>query len=68
VIDPAPAVARQVKRLIEAGGMANQNGQDGKIRFITSGEADSVKSILRALLGIDGEVEAITWKNDREIQ
>ena len=68
VIDPAPAVARQVKRLVEAGGMANQNEQDGKIRFITSGEADSAKSILRVLLGIDGEVEAITWKNDREIQ
>ncbi len=68
VIDPAPAVARQVKRLVEAGGMANQNGQDGKIRFITSGEVDSAKSILRALLGIDGEVEAFTWKNDREIQ
>lgn len=66
VIDPAPAVAKQVKRLIEAGGMSNQSG--GKLRFITSGEVDSVKSILKILLGIDGEVEAVTWKNDREIQ
>lgn len=68
VIDPAPAVARQVKRLMEAGDMTNQNGQVGKIRFITSGEADSVKSILPALLGMDDGVEAVTWKNDREIQ
>lgn len=68
VIDPAPSVAKQVKRLVEAGEMANQNGQDGKVRFITSGEADSVRSIIRVLLGIDGVVETVTWKNDREIQ
>jgi glutamate racemase len=65
VIDPAPAVARQVKRLLEAGGMLNQNG--GKLRFVTSGGADSVKSILKVLLGIDSDVEAVTWKNDREL-
>lgn len=68
VIDPAPSVAKQVKRLVEAGEMANQSEQDGKVRFITSGEADSVKSIIGVLLGIDGEVETVTWKNDREIQ
>lgn len=68
VIDPAPSVAKQVKRLVEAGEMANQSGQDGKVRFITSGEADSVKSIIKVLLGIESEVEAVTWISDREIQ
>lgn len=68
VIDPAPAVAKQVKRLVEAGEMANQDGQDGKIRFITSGEADSVRSIIKVLLGDAADVEVVTWKNDREIQ
>ncbi|MCK6567414.1 MAG: glutamate racemase [Chloroflexi bacterium] len=65
VIDPAPAVARQVKRLIEAGGAENQNG--GRVRFITSGEADSVQRILFTLLGLDSEAESVTWKSDREI-
>lgn len=68
VIDPAPSVAKQVKRLVEAGGMANQSGQDGNVRFITSGEADPVKSIIKVLLGIDSEVETVTWLNDREIR
>ena len=68
VIDPAPSVAKQVKRLVEAGEMANQSGQDGNVRFITSGEADSVRSIIKVLLGNDVEVETVTWKNDREIQ
>ncbi|MCQ3936513.1 MAG: glutamate racemase [Chloroflexi bacterium] len=67
VIDPAPAVARQVKRLLEAGGMLNQNGS-GSVRFVTSGEAESVQSVLRVLLGIESAVEAVTWKDDREIQ
>jgi glutamate racemase len=68
VIDPAPAVAKQVKRLLEAGGMLNQSGRVGMVRFITSGEVESVKSALRLLLGIDDEVDVVTWKNDCEIR
>ncbi|NWF64817.1 MAG: glutamate racemase [Chloroflexi bacterium] len=65
VINPAPAVARQVKRLVEAGRMANEQG--GAIRIITSGESEMVKSSLMVLLGMDAEVETVTWKTDREI-
>jgi glutamate racemase len=68
VIDPAPSVAKQVKRLLEAGGMVNQNGRDGKICFITSGKVESTRSILKILLGMDGAIEAVIWKTDREIQ
>ncbi|WKZ39099.1 MAG: glutamate racemase [Anaerolineales bacterium] len=67
VIDPAPAVAKQVKRLLDAGGMLNQNGDEETIRFITSGEADSVKRLLSTLLGIDSEVEAVIWRGDRHL-
>jgi len=65
VIDPAPAVARQVKRLLEAGGMENEQG--GELRFITSGEAQSAKSILKILLKINSNVEVVTWKSASEI-
>lgn len=68
VIDPAPAVAKQVKRLLEAGGMLNQNQQEGRVRFITSGAADPAQKVLSLLLGIDAQVEAVTWKDDRTIQ
>ncbi|GAB1472520.1 glutamate racemase [Chloroflexota bacterium] len=66
VIDPAPAVAKQVKRLLEAGGMLNEQG--GKLRFITSGEAQSAKSILKILLGIESEVEVVPWKSDSKLE
>lgn len=68
VIDPAPAVARQVKRLLEADGVINPGGRDARILFFTSGDSTSMKSLLPLLLGIDGEVESVKWKNDREIQ
>jgi glutamate racemase len=68
VIDPAPAVAKQVKRLLEAGGMLNKNQKEGNVRFITSGEVDPAKKVLSLLLGIDAEVESVTWEDDREIQ
>lgn len=68
VIDPAPAVAKQVKRLLEAREMLNQSRRDGSIRFVTSGDANAARSILQVLLGIDGNVETVKWKNDREIQ
>ncbi|GAB4398518.1 MAG: glutamate racemase [Anaerolineales bacterium] len=67
VIDPAPAVAKQVKRLLEAGGTLRQGERDGNVRFVTSGNPDAVKSSLKVLLGIDQEVEWVTWMNDREI-
>lgn len=68
VIDPAPSVARQVKRLLEAGGLLNQNETDGKIHFFTSGDSASMKSLLALLLSLDSDVELVRWKNDREIQ
>jgi len=67
VIDPAPAVAKQVKRLLEAGEALNQNEQLGSTRFMTSGEVEVVKSSLKILLQLEREVEAVTWLNDREI-
>jgi len=65
VIDPAPSVARQAKRLLEAGDLINPKG--GDLRFLTSGNTASLQSALRILLGLNGVVEAVTWKNDREI-
>lgn len=67
VIDPAPAVAKQVKRLLEAGEALNQNEQLGSTRFMTSGDVEVVKSSLKILLQLEREVEAVTWLNDHEI-
>ena len=67
VIDPAPAVAKQSKRLLEAQGTKSQTREHASIRFFTSGDPSELKSLLPVLLGESGEVESVTWKNDREV-
>jgi glutamate racemase len=67
VIDPAPSVAKQAKRLLEAAGMKNQSQGGASVRFFTSGDAAAMKSTLPVLLGESGEVESVVWKNDREL-
>lgn len=68
VIDPAPSVARQVKRLLEAGGLVNVSGGRGGIQIYTSGDAKIVESVLPKLLNESVPVKSVTWRNDREIQ
>ena len=68
VIDPAPAVAKQVKRLLEAGGIKSQRSARGQVRLFTSGDVASLKSLLPLLLGEDGEIEKVEWLSDLRIK
>lgn len=68
VIDPAPAVARQVRRVLEAQGIMNGPDAQGNIRFHTSGELEGLKSLLPLLLGETGPVESVEWIGDRSIR
>ena len=68
VIDPAPSVAKQAKRLLEAAGMKNPSGRRASIRFFTSGDVESMKSMLPVLLGEMGDVELAVWQNDEEVK
>jgi glutamate racemase len=61
VIDPAPSVARQVERLLEAGGMRNPSDR-GRVQFYTSGDVVSVKALLPKLLGESGEIVRLVWE------
>lgn len=67
VIDPAPAVARQVKRLLEAGEMKNNLSEEGTVKFFTSGDPEKLKSLLPRLLGESAEVERVEWTDDLTI-
>lgn len=73
VIDPAPSVAKQVKRLLTAQGIhltaatAPPLHPGAPIRFFTSGDPAEMRYILPVLLGESGGVEAVKWKNDHEI-
>ncbi len=65
VIDPAPAVARQVGRLLQEHQLENNRNEPGKTRYITSGNPSKFKEMLGDLLGIDSLVEGVSWTADR---
>jgi glutamate racemase len=67
VIDPAPSVAKQAKRLLEALDTKNSSKGRAPVRFFTSGDSAAMKSMLPLLLGESGKVESVTWKNDHEV-
>src|SRR6266498_2029706 len=56
VIDPAPSVAKQVRRVLEAKGMRSQSSPKGGVKFYTSGDPDALEAILPVLLGERWEV------------
>ena len=68
VIDPAPAVAKQVRRVLEARGMRGQSRSQGDLKLYTSGDPALLKSMLPVLLGEGGEVEGVNWLSDLEIR
>ena len=67
VIDPAPSVARQAKRLLEAGGLKNPNNARGNVQYFTSGSEDAMKNLLSKLLGEDGNVKSVSWSDDHTV-
>jgi len=68
VIDPAPPVARQAGRLLEAGGMRSQAQSKGDVKFYTSGDPTLLKSMLPILLGESGEVSRANWLDHSHIE
>jgi glutamate racemase len=65
VIDPAPAVARQAERMIEALGN-HENVEKTSIRkFLTSGSATKFAQVLPLFLGESGDVFHVTWESGK---
>ncbi len=60
-IDPAPAIARQVGRLMDQRGLRNEVGARGRTRYLTTGDANAMEGLLKKLLGIRGKVERLQW-------
>lgn len=64
VIDPGPAVARQVQRVLAAGGMLNRSPAPGHVTYATSGDPAALRRAVRVLLGLDvvrDDVRALRW-------
>ncbi len=67
VIDPAPAIAKQTARLLEARGLRNNSASKGKIKLYTSGDPDALKALLPTLLGEAGEIQRVEWLDEHVV-
>lgn len=65
VIDPAPAVARQVRRVLEERRALARTDLAGQVTYFTSGEPASLRRSLLALLGQEAEVHRASWSKGR---
>jgi glutamate racemase len=63
VIDPAPAVARQAKRVLEARGIQAGGNQKAGVRYYTSGAVERFDFLLNQLLGEAGQAQAVGWRD-----
>jgi glutamate racemase len=61
VIDPAPAIARQVARLLAAQSLLNPGPSVAGCQFFTSGSAAGLQALLPRLLGEIGPVTHLDW-------
>ncbi len=66
-IDPAPAIARQTRRLLAERGLLNPKGESGKQRFFTSGNLMAFQELLPILLDETGPATGVAWLNDSEL-
>ena len=63
VIDPAPAVARQVMRVLTGDRILRSTKEPGTIQFLTTGEVVFLEPMLEKLIGFKGPVRKILWNN-----
>lgn len=68
VIDPAPAVARQVGRVLVRRGLEADPDRTGRHVFYTSGDVKMLSMMLERLvppIGVDAEVRPVRWRGEQ---
>jgi glutamate racemase len=61
VIDPSPAVARQVARLLDAGGLRRVTGPEGEVRLCSTGSPLQLGLLAKKLSGQSWPVSLLRW-------
>jgi glutamate racemase len=61
VIDPAPAIARQVRRVLEKNDQLSPRTSAGQTTYFTSGDALRMQRQIQQLLGIQTPARALRW-------
>jgi glutamate racemase len=64
IVDPAPAVARQVERVLEERGLASPGKARGGDWFATSGERALLERALASLIGVQSMVHSLKWTQE----
>jgi len=64
-IDPAPAGARQARRVLRGRRLLAEGNQKAGVLYYTSGSVDSFQVLLRQLLGEDAPVLPARWEGRR---
>lgn len=65
VIDPAPAVARQVKRVLNMYGIEREKHHQGRISYYTTGNVNSFERTVHLLTGEPIRASGLIWENNK---
>lgn len=65
VIDPSPAVARQVGRLLDQHALRNPQAINPSLRYMTTGEASALQHFLEVFNFPEGEILHASWEGMR---
>lgn len=64
VIDPAPAIARQVKRLLESHDWMPPAEHFAGVKFITTGDAEEFSRLLPLFINENAQVMKVNWSDN----
>ncbi len=62
IIDPAPAVAQQTRRVLQQANLLSTATTNGQTRLITTGPAAPFAQLAQWLMGYEGEVDTAVWR------
>lgn len=65
IIDPAPAIARQTRRVLESAGLTAGDLHPGSNLFLTTGNPEDLSKIIHRLFGDPGELHRLVWLDGR---
>jgi len=68
IIDPAPAVARQVRRLLNHHELLSLNHTKGNVTYYTSGDPDTLAALFPLLMGVSAHARQVLWGKDDTLE
>lgn len=65
VIDPAPAVARQTRRMLSDHGLLVEGNQPATVNYFTTGDPAQMQKLLPSFIGETGSVTRAVWRDGK---